>query len=198
MNRVIRTLASAILAVSTFCSAQAHDRTRIRVGEHISDQHHRFFEFFPDFNWGTHRDRYGYGGQGNSFFFSDRNFSVWYREPYTRRTYSPWQTVESQFLSENAGRAVVEDFFSRVKVRYIENVRLKLGPGRVRTVDFVVDLDGWVPVEYVPYGNVMPIYQQDKRAYDAMHTNKYILIPPSSTEEILEQRILNGFRENGY
>ncbi len=191
--------AFAVLLSAYAIPLHAQDRIRIRIGEDVSPQHLRFREFFPDHDWGTYRNRYRYDGRGNSIYVNNGRFSVWYSEPYTRQVYSPWQQAQPQstILSEDIGRSLIEGFFERAKICYIPDVRLKLGNNRVKMIDFMADINGWVPVEYVPDNAVLPIYQQDKNVYDANHSKKYILLPPS-TKKTLEQLLMNGFIENKY
>ncbi|MBI4441442.1 hypothetical protein HY639_04700 [Candidatus Woesearchaeota archaeon] len=186
---------SKILALALALHVSPVDaQVRIRIGEDVSHQSYRFREYFPDHDWGWYRDRQWYGGPGPSAYFSNGKFSIYIAQPYQRRVQSPWQP---RALSEGEGRAALENYFDRAQVDYIRDVRLQRGDGRVKTVDFMVDLGGWVPVEYVPEEHLVHCFSKDKQVYDATHGARYIMIPPSTAQQ-LEERIICGFRENEY
>ena len=173
-------------------------RTIIRYGEDVSHQTHRFNTYFPDHDWGVYRNRQNYGE--NSIYFNNGRVGIYIQDSPVRRVYSPWSN-ECNFLSESEGRNTLEKLFESEGIRYIKDVKLNLAsPDNhyVTRVDYMVDINGWVPVEYVPDEHVFTPYIKNKNIYDRNHSTRFILIPSSVSASDLESRVMEGLRENGY
>lgn len=173
-------------------------RTIIRYGEDVSHQTHRFNTYFPDHDWGAYRNRWNPGD--NSIYFNNGWVGVYISDSPVHRVYSPW-TNECNFISESEGRRTLEELFESEGIQYIKDVKLNLAsPDNryVTRVDYMVDINGWVPVEYVPAEHVFTSYIKNKNIYDCNHSTRFILIPPSVSASDLESRVMEGLRENGY
>ena len=205
--------AAAAFALSSFFPAAAQ-QTRVRVGQDVSHQHFRFSHEFPDHGWGFYRDRYMYGGLGESVYFNNGRVALGIGDHHQRRVSSPWRKreetqtthktkynaayvvndVTNAALPEAEARRILQHFFADAKLQYSQDTHITLGNGRTRRVDFLVE---GIPVEYVAEKIAFPIFQHDKKVYDGINQNNYILIPPSSRTSLLDH-LKAGLYENGY